>query len=372
MLYEFVEIATLVFQSFLRIWPYLLVTIPLAVVVKMSGAADHIRRVFAARPIRAIILATVVGAFSPFCSCGVIPVVASLLIGGVPLGPVMSFWIASPSMDPEIFFLSVATLGWELASWRLVATLLLSLSAGLITHIAVVRGWISGPVLRQTASAPARNLASHAKGLFLRGWEALAQLFPAPSAAEPCCAGAPSAQFAGSAVPAKLKAPAGGGRCPQICAKTTTRSNDGTPPGVGVGSFPNRLLKESAGASLMVAKFMLLALVLEAVITRYVPQESITALLGSANNLSLLIAALVGVPLYTSNLTAMPLVGALLGQGMNPSAALAFLIAGPITTIPAMAAVWGLVRMRVFVLYVGFALVGAIVFAALHLLLAGS
>jgi uncharacterized membrane protein YraQ (UPF0718 family) len=48
---------------------------------------------------------------------------------------------------------------------------------------------------------------------------------------------------------------------------------------------------------------------------------------------------------------------ALLTQGMSSSAALAFLIAGPTTTIPAMAAVWGLVRGRVFALYVGFALV---------------
>jgi uncharacterized membrane protein YraQ (UPF0718 family) len=51
---------------------------------------------------------------------------------------------------------------------------------------------------------------------------------------------------------------------------------------------------------------------------------------------------------------------------MSSSAALAFLIAGPTTTIPAIAAVWGLVRGRVFALYVGFALVGAIALAALH------
>jgi uncharacterized membrane protein YraQ (UPF0718 family) len=50
------------------------------------------------------------------------------------LAPVMSFWIASPSMDPEIFFLSVATIGWQLAVWRLVGTLMLSLAAGFLTH----------------------------------------------------------------------------------------------------------------------------------------------------------------------------------------------------------------------------------------------
>jgi uncharacterized protein len=45
---------------------------------------------------------------------------------------------------------------------------------------------------------------------------------------------------------------------------------------------------------------------------------------------------------------------------MQPGAAIAFLIAGPVTTIPAMAAVWGVVRPRVFALYVGVGLVGAV------------
>jgi len=103
---EILKIGSYMGESFLHIWPYLVVTIPLAVAIQMSGASKHIKRAFSAKPFTAIILATVVGAFSPFCSCGVIPVIASLLISGVPLAPVMSFWIASPSMDPEIFFLA--------------------------------------------------------------------------------------------------------------------------------------------------------------------------------------------------------------------------------------------------------------------------
>lgn len=59
---------------------------------------------------------------------------------------------------------------------------------------------------------------------------------------------------------------------------------------------------------------------------------------------------------------ALPIVGGLMQQGMDPGAALAFLIAGPITTIPAMAAVWGVAKRRVFLLYVGIGLVGALVF----------
>ena len=122
MLDYILQIADYITESFIHTWPYLLITIPIAVAVKMSGTSRYINRAFTARPIIAILLATLIGAFSPLCSCSVIPVVAALLIGGVPLGPVMSFWLASPSMDPEIFFLTVGTLGWELAIWRLAAT----------------------------------------------------------------------------------------------------------------------------------------------------------------------------------------------------------------------------------------------------------
>ena len=125
MLDEMMRILDFVVEAFLHVWPFVLVTIPLAVAVNLTGASRYIERALRARPVAAIVLATLVGAFSPFCSCSVIPVVAALLLGGVPLAPVMSFWIASPSMDPEIFLLSVATIGWELAFWRLGATLAL-------------------------------------------------------------------------------------------------------------------------------------------------------------------------------------------------------------------------------------------------------
>ncbi len=358
-------------QGFLRLLPYLLLSIPLAVAVQLSGAAKHIRKAFSARPIPAIILATIVGAFSPFCSCGVIPVIASLLIGGVPLAPVMSFWVASPSMDPEIFFLSVATLGWDLALWRLLSTLVLSLAAGFITHLAVQWGFISGPILRSQTAKPGglvleiTRVALHRVKTVM--WPAAPVL-----ATETCCAG--PLQVA----PADGNGFIASGGLPvsalqtENCSRATACEagevsefsravSSNVPP-----SFVRRLLRESGAATLMVAKFMLLALVLEALFTLYVPREWVIALVGQSSRMAILTAALVGAPLYTSNLTALPMVGALLGQGMSPSAALSFLIAGPITTIPAMAAVWGLVHRRVFALYVGFALVGAVLLGLLH------
>jgi uncharacterized membrane protein YraQ (UPF0718 family) len=63
---------------------------------------------------------------------------------------------------------------------------------------------------------------------------------------------------------------------------------------------------------------------------------------------------------YTNSLTALPLISGLLTQGMNSAAALAFLVAGPTTTLPAMAAVWPLVSRPVFFLYVTLTLMGAV------------
>ena len=130
-------------------------------------------------------------------------------------------------------------------------------------------------------------------------------------------------------------------------------------------------MKETWSATLMVAKFMALAFFLSALIKLYIPSEWVAVLLGRQNPWAIVSAAFLGVPAYVSNLTALPMISGLLAQGMNPSAALAFLISGPTTTLPAMAAVWGLASRRVFVLYVLLSLAGAVILGYAHTLVAG-
>lgn len=368
---EILKILNFVLEAFLQIWPYLVVTIPIAVAVNMSGASKQIKRVFQAGPFIAILLATAAGAFSPFCSCGVIPVIAALLIGGVPLAPVMSFWIASPSMDPEIFFLSVGTIGWNLAVWRLVATLLLSLSAGFITHFAVQKKWIGSQILRNKNTSVTQSTyallwnAGHRLKQRLQDapiFSPTQQIHP-PLAA--CCSGTQTVLT--DIRPSACASPVNT-LVDQSADKSKMESCGCSPE---TNRFWERLFKESYGATLMVVKFMALAFFLEAVIILYIPSEWIVGLLGQENPLAIIMAALLGVPTYTSNLSALPMVSGLLEQGMNPAAALAFLIAGPTTTLPAMAAVWFLVTRKVFSLYVSFSLLGAIIIGYFYRLAEG-
>ncbi len=118
--------------------------------------------------------------------------------------------------------------------------------------------------------------------------------------------------------------------------------------------------RDVARESWRLGRWLLLAFVMEALILAYVPQEAIAGTLGGGNPLAVPMAALIGAPLYLTEVAALPIVSGLLQSGMSPGAAIAFLIAGPATTVPAMAAVWTLVRPRVFVLYVGIVVVGAV------------
>ena len=58
---------------------------------RATGSEKLIAGVFSGRPAAMIAAAALFGSLSPFCSCGVIPIVAGLLGVGVPLAPVMAF-----------------------------------------------------------------------------------------------------------------------------------------------------------------------------------------------------------------------------------------------------------------------------------------
>ena len=64
--------------------PFFALSIGLAAYAKASGAENLIAQAFAGRLDVMIVFASLMGALSPFCSCGVIPVIAALLASGCP------------------------------------------------------------------------------------------------------------------------------------------------------------------------------------------------------------------------------------------------------------------------------------------------
>jgi uncharacterized protein len=308
------EIARFVVDNAIAVAPWFFLSIGLGVTVRALRLADGLGAALDRRAVQAILAAVVIGAFSPFCSCTVIPVVAGLLTAGVPLAPVMAFWIASPTMDPEIFAFTVSMLGWELAIVRLIATLVLSAAAGFGVHFLVRRGRLANPLRHRP---------------------------------EPSCGtseGSCDVSATGSGDTLVLTR--------EATAVSTVRRR--------ISSLDLReLVTGIARESWSLGRWLLAAFALEALILAYVPQEAIASALGGANLWSVPMAAAIGVPLYVSNFTALPIVSGLLSQGMGSGAAIAFLLAGPVTTMPAMLAVRPLVRREVFWYYLAVSLVGA-------------
>ena len=59
------------------------------------------------------VLGAVVGTLTPFCACSTIPMTLGMLNAGAPFGPVMSFVISSPLLNPIIISMVWALMGYK-------------------------------------------------------------------------------------------------------------------------------------------------------------------------------------------------------------------------------------------------------------------
>jgi uncharacterized membrane protein YraQ (UPF0718 family) len=66
------------------------------------------------------------------------------------------------------------------------------------------------------------------------------------------------------------------------------------------------------------------------------------------------------MPAYLNSYVAPPLLAGLMEQGMTGGAAMSFMVAGAVSSIPAMTAVWSLVRPPVVASYLCLGVTGAI------------
>jgi uncharacterized membrane protein YraQ (UPF0718 family) len=121
-----------------------------------------------------------------------------------------------------------------------------------------------------------------------------------------------------------------------------------SPPRFTITSF----LKNSRKTFEFVGFYVVFGILLGASIEVLVPGRWIAAAFGESSWYTILLAALLGVPLYACGGGTVPLLNSLIGQGMAPTAALAFLIAGPATRIAPLMALATIVRPLVVMAYV--------------------
>ena len=295
-----------IIDAILYIAPFLLLAVCLAASIKASGADKMIVNVFTGNPLKTVLVASVFGAISPFCSCGVIPLIASMLVAGVPLAPVMAFWIASPIMDPEMFILTSAGIGLNFAIFKAIFAIVLGLIAGLSV-------------------------------LFVQQWGGLGNI---------------------------LKSEINQSTCGAVTCGTGGEAINTSGIQWQFWTSPKRMVlfkQEFKQTAYFLGKWLILAFFFESLMVAYIEPDWIREYISGDSFLVIPLAALIGMPSYLNGYAAIPLVGELINMGMSSGAAMAFMLAGAVSSIPAAIAVYALVKFRVFMLYLSIGLAGSII-----------
>ena len=117
----------------LKILPVLAIASLLAGALTLGNWSDRALAWLKGGTIRTVFIASLIGAITPVCGLGVLPLIASLLRRGVPLAPIMAFWVASPVTDPSMMIVTGGIIGIDFAIAKTIAAFFIGLFAGLVT-----------------------------------------------------------------------------------------------------------------------------------------------------------------------------------------------------------------------------------------------
>lgn len=237
---------------------------------------------------RATVLATLMGAPLPLCSCAVLPAALTLRRRGLGRGPTLSFLVSTPETSVTSVLLSYALLGPVFAVVRPVAALVTAISAGLVEG---AFGRDDGHAL---PDAPATCCDDDGHGH--------EHVHDEPAATDPSSRLRRAARFA----------------------------------------FVD-LFDDLFG-------WVIVGVLFAAALTAWIPDEAFATLFGSPA-LTLLAVIVVGVPLYVCAEASTPIAAAFVAEGLSPGAALVFLLVGPATNLGSLGALAGVFGRRSVALY---------------------
>ncbi|HMM36729.1 MAG TPA: SO_0444 family Cu/Zn efflux transporter [Thermoanaerobaculia bacterium] len=256
----------------------------------------RIGRALGGRSLGAILKAAVVGGPLPLCSCGVLPMAVALRKKGASREATVSFLISTPETSEEAILLTWGLLGPVMALVRPVVGVVTAIVAGLVSLVA------GGEDDRRPTQA------GEAAGV----------------EATPC----------------------------------STEDGCGTPeaPAARGGTLRDRAARVVRYAFVTMvdelAFWMLLAFLATGVLAGVLPQDFFLRFLPWPI-LTMVLMALVGLPMYVCASASTPIAAAMIAKGLDPGSALVFMLTGPATNASTIAVVARLFGRRFVGVYVG-------------------
>jgi len=285
--------------SLIDVAPLIVPGIVVAAWIIASRADAHIARAFEGRTTASVLAASAIGAITPVCGVTVLPLMAGLLVAGVPLAPIMAFWLASPVTDPAILAATVATLGVNFAVGKTLAAAALGVAGGLVTAVVAQRSWVLRP-LRDSRLAQAMG--------------------------ETSCGGRQPFE-------------------PRIWQTPQRR---------------RAFARQALATSRLIVVCLIPAFAAEYVLNATLTPGAMAAHVGEDSWWAIPAAVFVGAPAYIDGYAALPLVRALIDNGMSKGAAMAFLVSGGVVSIWGAMAIAPVLKLQPFLLYLALALLGSL------------
>ncbi len=288
-----------VLWGLVEVAPLVIPGILLAAWVSASGAGDRVAVAFGSRPLQAVLVASAIGALTPVCGVTVLPIMAGLLGAGVPMAPVMAFWLSSPITDPAMLATTAATLGFSFAIGKTLAAFAMGVVGGLATAALHRTTWTADPLRRNA--------------------------------------------IVGSLGQGDCRGPAGFD--PAIWKTPARRAH---------------FRQEAKATTRLILICLIPAFAAEHLLNAVLQPEALSAYVGADSWWAVPLAVFVGAPAYIDGYAALPLTRGLIEHGMSQAAAMAFLVSGGVVSIWGAMAIFPVLKIKPFLLYLGLALAGSL------------
>lgn len=132
------DISVLFISIILEALPFLLLGSLISAIIQEYISDDFFKKVIPKNPILGSIVGVILGFFIPACDCAVIPIALRLKKKKVPLNVCISFMLSSPIINPvailSVVYAFKSTMP-EIAIWRLVGGVIVSIVVGVIMSI---------------------------------------------------------------------------------------------------------------------------------------------------------------------------------------------------------------------------------------------
>ncbi|MCP4709249.1 MAG: SO_0444 family Cu/Zn efflux transporter [Planctomycetes bacterium] len=265
---------------------YLLFGFFVAGVLSVFLSADWVKRHLGGWGVVPVFKASLFGVPLPLCSCGVIPVSASIRRSGASKASTTSFLLSTPQTGVDSIMITYGMLGPVFGIFRPIAALVTGVFGGWLVRL------FGGE--KEDEAAGTNDAIDNPKQ-----------------------------------------------SCSDRCGEGKTASGNKIKR-VFVYGFLT--LPRDIGFSLPVG------ILVAGIITALIPKNSLQGYIGEGWT-SIVLLMIVGIPIYVCATASVPIAASFIHLGASPGAALAFLVAGPVTNAATLAMIWKMLGRRVAIIY---------------------